>query len=74
MRNSHTHYSKKINVWAEVIGVQICCPILIDGNLTARNKLSMIREEVVLVLANLFPNVIDPSLPNQMTGQHSIIP
>lgn len=64
MRETHTQYPQKVNVWAGIIGDHIIGPIFIDGNLTAEKYLNMLRNEVIPALANLYPNAIDPSLPN----------
>lgn len=51
MRESHTQYPKKVNVSTGKIG---------DHS----KYLKMFRDEVVPVLSNLFPNVLDKRLPN----------
>lgn len=41
-------FSQKYNVWGSIIVSHIIGSIFVDGNLTNRKYLNMIREEVVL--------------------------
>lgn len=49
---------------AGIIVEHIISPILVGGNLTVEKCLSIIGEEVVSVLTNLYSRAIDPSLPS----------
>ncbi|CAH1115686.1 unnamed protein product [Psylliodes chrysocephalus] len=37
MRDDHTQFSGKVNVWAEIVGNHIIGPFIIDGNLNGDN-------------------------------------
>lgn len=65
IRETHTQYPQKVNVWAGIIGDHIIGPIFIEGNLTAAKYLNILRDEVVPALANLYPNALHPTLPSE---------
>jgi len=57
MRESRTQYSQKLNVWAEIVGTHIIGPFFIDGTLTAEKYLTMLRDDIVPAIHNIFdPN------------------
>lgn len=64
MRQSHTQRPQKINVWAGIVGDHVVGPIFIE-NLNGARYLDMLREQVVPTLAELFPNPLEPNLPNE---------
>jgi hypothetical protein len=54
MRENHSQYPEKVNVWAGILNDRILGPIFIDGNLTGEKYLNLLRDELVPVLAALF--------------------
>lgn len=45
MRDSHTQYKQKVNVWAGILCNEIVGPFFIDGNLTAEKYLDMLYKK-----------------------------
>lgn len=60
----HTQYSRKVNVWAGIIGTQILGPYFFQETLNADVYLDFLRFELVPALAVLFPNEDDPDIPH----------
>lgn len=64
MREGHTQFNRKINVWAGVVGDIIIGPFFFEENLTGERYLSFLEEELVPALATLFPEIERPDLPH----------
>lgn len=47
IREEHTQYPKKRNVWAGILGDEIIGPFFIEGNLTADKYLSLLIDHIV---------------------------
>lgn len=56
IRENHTQYPQKINVWAGIIGHRIIGPFFIEHNLNGDSYLELLRNRIVPALAALFPN------------------
>lgn len=54
MRETKSQYSQKLNVWAGIIGTHIIGPFFIDGTLTAEKYLTMLRDDIVPAIRNIF--------------------
>jgi hypothetical protein len=65
MRETHTQFSQKLNVWAGIIGDRILEPVLLDGNLDGVIYFTLLQEDLIPALAALFPNLLDPDLPDE---------
>jgi hypothetical protein len=66
MREDHTQFPEKVNVWAGIIGDHIIGPLFIDGNLNGGNYLELLQNYVVPALANLYPNPENPQVPSNL--------
>src|SRR5437588_198499 len=47
MREEHTQYPEKVNVWAGIVGNHIVGPFFIDGNLNGDKYLELLQNNVV---------------------------
>lgn len=47
MRDSHTQYPAKLNVWAGIVNGKLIGPFFIDGNLNGVKYLEMLRTQIV---------------------------
>lgn len=56
MRESHTQYPEKLNVWAGIIGDKIVGPFFIEGNLNGPAYLNLLENSITPELTRLFPN------------------
>lgn len=56
IREQHTQFPQKINIWAGIIGQRIIGPFFMDYNLNGDRYLQLLRNEIVPALAILFPN------------------
>ncbi|KAJ8946473.1 hypothetical protein NQ318_004519 [Aromia moschata] len=87
MRKLHTQNPEKVNVWAGIIGENIIGPFFIDGNLNGNTYLALLKNNVVTMMANLYPAEGNPLLPGNAiwfqqdvtllsvnAGKHSPIP
>lgn len=66
MREDHTQYPEKVNVWAGIAGDHIIGPFFIDGNLNGDNYLALLQNNVVPTLTNLYPDPANPQVPANM--------
>lgn len=62
IRESHSQYPEKVNVWAGIIGDHVIGPKFFNGNLTGEQYLAFLQEDLIPCLSALFPNPIDPDL------------
>lgn len=46
IREEHTQYPQKVNVWAGILGDHIIGPLFIEGNLTGQLYLQMLQNEI----------------------------
>lgn len=60
MREHHTQYPQKINVWAGIVRNRIIGPHFFEGNLDGSTYLQFLRGFLVPTLINLFPDRINP--------------
>lgn len=65
IREAHTQRPQKVNVWAGIVGDQVIGPIFFDGTLNAAKYLTFLQEDLVPCLAALYPNELDPDLPDE---------
>lgn len=63
IREEHTQYPQKVNVWAGIVGNHIIGPFFIEGNLNGDNYLALLQNDVVPTLINLYPNPENPQVP-----------
>lgn len=54
MRDSHTQYTQKINVWAGIIVDHVIGPFFIDENLNAVKYLNLLETRIVSAIQQLF--------------------
>lgn len=54
MRETKSQYPQKLNVWARIIGTHIIGPFFINGTLTAEKYLTMLRDDIVPAIRNIF--------------------
>lgn len=52
MRESHTQYPEKVNVWAGIIQNQIIGPFFIEGNLNSVQYLHMLEDQILPEIIN----------------------
>lgn len=64
MTDTHTQYPQKVNVWAGIINDRIIGPFFFEENLTGQRYLTFLRNQLIPVLTNIFPNANNPNLPN----------
>lgn len=64
MREGHTQWPEKVNVWAGIIGDQVIGPIFFNGNLNGETYLQFLEEELIPNLAILFPDHLEADVPN----------
>lgn len=62
MREEHTQYPQKVNVWAGIINNTIIGPFFLPGILTGDSYLEFLRNEVMPDLIQRFPNQNNPHL------------
>jgi hypothetical protein len=65
MPKTHTQSPQKLNVWAGIIGDRILEPVFLDGNLDGATHVTLLQEDLMAPLATLFPNRLDPDLPDE---------
>lgn len=63
MREEHTQYPVKVNVWAGIVGNHIIGPFFIEGNLNGDRYLALLQNDVIPTLANLYPDPGNPQVP-----------
>jgi len=59
MRNNKSQYSNKVNIWAGIHGDYLICPFFIDENLNFEMYKTMLTEQIIPAIRNLFPNNFD---------------
>lgn len=60
MREHHTQYPQKVNVWAGIVRNRIIGPYFIEGDLNGAKYLDFLRGYLVPTLRNLFPSRRNP--------------
>lgn len=65
MREFHIQRPQNINAWAGIIRDCIVGLFFFNGNVTGETYLTMLQEELIPTLVNLFPNNLNPNLFNQ---------
>lgn len=53
MKEHHTQYPQKVNVWAGILCNHIIGPFFIDGNLTAQKYVDLLTDDIVPAIQNL---------------------
>jgi len=56
MRDNKSQYSDKVNVWAGIIGDRLISPFFIERNLNSEMYETILIEQIIPVIQNLFPN------------------
>jgi hypothetical protein len=64
MTEAHTQYPQKVNVWAGIIDDRIIGPFFFEENLTGERYLTFLRNQLIPVLANMYPNANNANLPS----------
>lgn len=64
MAEAHTQHPQKINVWAGIVHNRILGPFFFEGTLTGEKYLEFLQNDLVPALAVIFPNDIDPDIPD----------
>lgn len=64
MREGHTQWPQKVNVWAGIIRDRVIGPIFFEQNLNGARYLEFLEEELVPNLAVMFPDV-EADVPNR---------
>jgi len=59
MRDNKSQYPDKINVWIGMIGDHLIGSFFIDGNLNSEMYETMLIEQIIPAIRNLFPNDFD---------------
>lgn len=59
MRDSHTQYPQKLNVWAGILCNQIVGPFFIDGNLTAQKYVALLENQIIPAIREISGQVFD---------------
>jgi len=59
MRNNKSQYPYKVNIWAEIIGDYLIGPFFIDGNLNSEMYETMLTEQIIPAIRDLFSNNFD---------------
>lgn len=62
MREHHTQYPQKINVWAGIVRNKILGPYFFDGNVNGQKYLQCLQEFLIPNLVNLFPSRNEPGV------------
>lgn len=65
MEQTRTQYPQKVNVWAGIVRNRILGPFFFDGTLNAAGYLDFLRFQLVPALALLFPNPVNPDIPDE---------
>lgn len=65
MREDHTQYPEKINVWAAIAENRIIGPYYFEENLNGPRYLQFLQDYVIPNLVILFPNANNPAIPNE---------
>jgi len=53
MRDSHTQYPQKVNVWAGIILNRIIGPLFIEGNINSQNYCNLLRNQVIPAIEDI---------------------
>jgi len=53
MRDSHTQYPQKVNVWAGIILNRIIGPFFIEGNINSQNYCNLLRNQVIPAIEDI---------------------
>lgn len=60
MREHHTQYPQKVNVWAGIVRNKIIGPYFFDGTVNGRTYLHFLMNFLIPTLMNLFPSANNP--------------
>lgn len=61
-----SHHPKRLNVWARIIGNHIISPFFIDGNLNGSNYLTLLQNNIVPILTDLYADPPNPQASANM--------
>lgn len=59
MREHHSQYPQKVNVWAGILCNQIIGPFFIDGNLTADKYIDLLNNSIIPAIRNVAGGTLD---------------
>ncbi|KMQ85171.1 transposable element tc3 transposase [Lasius niger] len=59
VRDNHTQYPQKVNVWAGILNGRPVGPFFIEGNLNARVYEAMLREQIIPAIQNIAGENLD---------------
>jgi hypothetical protein len=62
MREHHTQYPQKINVWAGIVKNKIIGPYFFDNNVNGLNYLHFLQNFLIPTLVNLYPSRNNPGI------------
>lgn len=62
MRETHSQFPGKLNVWAGIVGDRVIGPIFFEENLTGERYLRFLQEDLTPSLAAIFPNAEDNAI------------
>lgn len=65
MREHHTQFPQKINVWAAIVENRLIGPYYFEATLNGPRYLQFLQDNVIPNLAILFPNANNPAIPNE---------
>lgn len=59
MRDSHTQYPQKLNVWAGILCNRIIGPFFIDGNLNAEKYVALLKDKIIPAIQEIAGQVFN---------------
>jgi hypothetical protein len=67
MRETHSQFPQKLNVWAGIICDRKLGLVFLDGNLDGGTYFTLLEGDLMSALAVLFPNPLNLDLPDEST-------
>lgn len=65
MREQHTQYPEKVNVWVGIVRNKIIGPYFFEGNVNGQAYLQFLQRFLIPTLVNLFPSRNNPRVPDE---------
>ncbi|KMQ82140.1 transposable element tc3 transposase, partial [Lasius niger] len=69
MRDSHTQYPQKVNVWAGIILNRIIGPFFIEGNINSQNYCNLLRNQVIPAIQDIAGEAFHNKRHNRMATE-----